>query len=381
MDTKRVVKPPIRFGEFITLPNVRQQRELNKAKRQQERLGASDSLLNLSAEPPVFDDTDINELKRIMYEAMDLYQDADSIYDSQSSSDEQIERYKGIKDAELGKLSDMARIIYKKRFGQITKDWKNIREFFTNRIKNTKACNDVIGNFKKTKDNCWICGFPMLMTTDPTKRGFSAQCEHVFPIAQAVFFADLYNKSNKDDPVVKAEYRWAHKVCNAVKTDTHFVRVKGEGVSREWYISEDAINDFLDSLYKKSHVYFKQAPNLLKDAISKNYGNREKDVSEWIKKRTIEIKKVSDNVLRSRMSVSTDICDGPRWNSSLYMLYRCAELINRRTDNPNPRRTPLPGEETKRGKTKRKSSPKIPDAKRQRAGETKRTRPTQKRIH
>jgi hypothetical protein len=45
---------------------------------------------------------------------------------------------------------------------------------------------------------CWICGFKIQgKRKEVPLNGYTVECEHVFPIAQAVFFIDLFRGSSE----------------------------------------------------------------------------------------------------------------------------------------------------------------------------------------
>jgi len=95
----------------------------------------------------------------------------------------------------------------------------------------TTQCQNTIGTY----DNCWICGGGI------SSGNFGPECEHVFPIAQALVFTGLYehklfeqisDNENLSDAAayisgLKKEYKWAHKICNQVKNDSHFITYDG----------------------------------------------------------------------------------------------------------------------------------------------------------
>ena len=111
-------------------------------------------------------------------------------------------------------------------------------------------CNNVIG--KADGQNCWICGG--LVQPGADNEGLQPECEHVFPIAQALVFTGLYEHSFFDslsDAVsesykvgLQMEYRWAHQICNQVKNDTHFITLS-DGI---FSINDTKIKNFLNKL-------------------------------------------------------------------------------------------------------------------------------------
>lgn len=127
-------------------------------------------------------------------------------------------------------------------------DGKKVRDIWEKDIPKTQ-CINAIGPSDNYK--CWLCGtefYKELAALTPI-------CEHILPIAQAVFFLELYSKSkplhiiDSDIPeIIKLEYGWAHNICNAVKNDLIFIEqdpTKPEGVVR---INKDAILNFVYKL-------------------------------------------------------------------------------------------------------------------------------------
>jgi hypothetical protein len=112
----------------------------------------------------------------------------------------------------------------------------------------TTQCNNVIGK----PEDCWICGG--IIATDD----LGPECEHVFPIAQALVFTGLYEHSlfeqisdeeNTDltrayISGLKKEYRWAHRICNQVKNDAHFIQYDGTN----FVINDQLIINFIEQL-------------------------------------------------------------------------------------------------------------------------------------
>jgi hypothetical protein len=122
-------------------------------------------------------------------------------------------------------------------------------------------CANTIGPPVFDETPCWICGFPIPSNNAATTAELSPECEHVFPVAQALCFTGLYEsqmfKRLQDDPRlptgsmaeayvagVRLEYDWAHRICNQVKKDTHFVDYDGTN----FIINPERINVFLNSI-------------------------------------------------------------------------------------------------------------------------------------
>lgn len=112
----------------------------------------------------------------------------------------------------------------------------------------TTQCNNVIG----APRDCWICG-GIISTGE-----LGPECEHVFPIAQALVFTGLYEHNlfeqisdeentslaNAYISGLKKEYKWAHRICNQVKNDAHFIEYNGTN----FVINDALIVKFIDQL-------------------------------------------------------------------------------------------------------------------------------------
>lgn len=196
-----------------------------------------------------------------------------------------------IRDFELKGLTAFATAIYTAEgVANIKKTWgeKNgLRRYFENY--QGDQCKGVVRPaFRGGVSNCWICGFKIPLVK-PRKRGekasgYSLECEHVFPIAQAIFFIDLHRGGPVNDEIrerLAPEYDWSHRVCNQIKNDDHFVTVEGEGNNRKWVIAGGTkIRDFLRKIYDRSSSYFagtRTDPNMLQRDVV--------DVDAWIAQR------------------------------------------------------------------------------------------------
>ena len=135
----------------------------------------------------------------------------------------------------------------------ITKNYGSVRQG----IEVTGAvtqCMQVIGGHRNQL--CWICGVAIDMNVDL----LSPECEHIFPIAQAIAFTGLFSSSlykslqdTQRTPYIdglKLEYAWAHKICNRVKSATHFIKlVKDPTTGLAGYVIDDTlITSFLDAI-------------------------------------------------------------------------------------------------------------------------------------
>jgi len=133
----------------------------------------------------------------------------------------------------------------------IKKQHTTLRAFFE-RSTPTTQCMKTVGSPQNRL--CWICGTKIFTKDSPL--GLTPECEHVFPIAQALVFTGLYEhdlfEQLKDDgnanPYVaglRIEYDWAHQICNQVKNDSHFIQYS---VQEGFTIDPSKIATFLTNL-------------------------------------------------------------------------------------------------------------------------------------
>jgi hypothetical protein len=149
----------------------------------------------------------------------------------------------------------------------------------------TTQCGNTIGDAVDGVSVCWLCGYVIDMSVDALR----PECEHVLPVGQALVFLDLYKHSiHKGDiskeleKMLKLEYRWAHSVCNRIKSDTNFLGFNKLG---EPIILERVIRDYLTEIYSKS------------DEI-KGLVGRGKIVNEWINSRFADISKQLNGIIK-----------------------------------------------------------------------------------
>ena len=141
----------------------------------------------------------------------------------------------------------LKQILGEETVGCLQKNHATLRDFFERSTPSTQ-CGNIIG----APDICWICGGGI----DTGELG--PECEHVFPIAQALVFTGLYEHNlfeqiadeedkNLTDAYVsglRKEYRWAHRICNQVKNDSHFITYN----ESEFDIDNGKIGEFINSI-------------------------------------------------------------------------------------------------------------------------------------
>ncbi len=170
----------------------------------------------------------------------------------------------------------------------------------------TTQCNNVLKStplvFGQTK--CWICGFTIPNNTDPALR---PECEHVFPIAQALFFIGLYSNEHKDDvdylEKLKLEYGWSHSVCNQIKNDSHFIEhTSGDETQSRWFVKQTKINDFINDILVRGNKYGKGADKLKKLIIDSG-----KTIPKWTSERSEHIKQRSEAILKTILPTNENL--------------------------------------------------------------------------
>lgn len=150
-------------------------------------------------------------------------------------------------------------------------------------------CIETIGDAHVAKD-CWICGFPLdLRSPHQRSNELKPSCDHVLPIAQAVFFLGLYSTRHRTEhenthgnfkkKILTLEYAWSHLGCNIEKQ--HIVLIK-ETIHNDapiWSPNEHNISKMLTDIVKSSHT------NEVKEQITRYEGG----VHQWLKHRKEKI--------------------------------------------------------------------------------------------
>jgi len=197
-----------------------------------------------------------------------------------------------------------------------------------------QQCNNTIGSVEWGVTPCWICGsvIPNMSVeeervhtirgkpdNDKRKHPLSPECEHVFPVAQALCFTGLYEHElftdmQKTAPTkkgayiegLKKEYRWAHRICNQVKNDTHFIKIEGghPGEAGKFTYNNDTARILLQSILESGEYQWPPLPNTKKQEVDKfarvgrtkggviitnHLGGRR--TPEWIRGRIVDIGK------------------------------------------------------------------------------------------
>lgn len=193
-------------------------------------------------------------------------------------------------------------------------------------------CDNVVGGYISGETPCWICGIPIESTNDQYYL-LAPECEHIFPIAQALIFTGLYATpiydsfkltKDKDNYVkeLRKEYRWAHRICNQVKNDTHFISFNDK--TKKFFTDTEKINEFLlnlettdtfgggSELCKKIGEFYKE------NKLTKDYEIVYDDNDFDIKSKTIlnnyniqnpSSQKLGEDILLKRMSRVQEVCN------------------------------------------------------------------------
>jgi hypothetical protein len=154
-------------------------------------------------------------------------------------------------------------------------------------------CNNTIGP-ATNNTLCWLCGIRVNLSKNG-KHGMKPICEHVLPIAQAVFFLGLYSTRTVrpsegmpviSDEIIKLEYDWSHEVCNGEKSNVVLIKEETlpDGTPR-WAPDTDAITGLLNKIENSVRT----DSGTLKKLISRTpgwLGKRETAIFERVKKVT-----------------------------------------------------------------------------------------------
>ena len=181
----------------------------------------------------------------------------------------------------------------------LKREYGSLRDFFETSSPTTQ-CNQTIRSVNPQTTECWICGGKI--TGYPGAGEFkllelTPECEHVFPIAQALCFAglyetQLYNQISEREGVdnaeayrrgVSYEYRWAHRICNQIKNDTHFIVYNDNRFSID--------DGMLDSFLRDLQTTNKYGSGKL---LMKYVGGKPND---WLVERKAEMNATSDIII------------------------------------------------------------------------------------
>jgi hypothetical protein len=208
-------------------------------------------------------------------------------------------------EIELRPLTDMVTRMYTSDFVKfVTKKHGTLRHFYET-SSTTTQCNNTTGHVLSDVTPCWICGF-IIPNVNDQYHAFYPECEHVFPIAQAIFFIGLYTNDVKDNAEyvkkLRLEYDWSHRVCNQIKNDSHFIEHRIDHPDGRWGINTDKIKAFLNDILVRGNKYG-GGDILLKQQIQK----AGMTINTWIDRRTAVIQQRCSDILRTIEPENEDI--------------------------------------------------------------------------
>jgi hypothetical protein len=160
-------------------------------------------------------------------------------------------------------------------------------------------CNATIGEFKPGQP-CYICGFPIQnkIGAPGAISGLTPECEHILPVAQVILLYDMFHPADAktakqrielatekpieeraaaledaiaanaaDKEFFSREYRWAHEICNQVKTNDNIISYK----AGTFILDKQKLEALLRSIYDSNEAGHVE----LKGLIDTKYGGFE----------------------------------------------------------------------------------------------------------
>jgi hypothetical protein len=116
---------------------------------------------------------------------------------------------------------------------------------------------------------CYICGFAM--GAIEVKNGLSPECEHILSVAQAILLyklfqpGDLDKKPDEEKAFFSREYKWAHEICNQVKSDNNIISYT-EDPPRGFSLDNNKLRALLENIYAEQRRGSDKIKELVKDA-------------------------------------------------------------------------------------------------------------------
>lgn len=218
--------------------------------------------------------------------------------------------------AELEPLTNMITRLFGREFVQfVIEKYGSLRKFYETSTPTTQ-CKNVIGKLEPNKTDCWICGFKIL-NVGHQYDAFAPECEHVFPIAQALFFIGLYSSGVQTNSAfmstLKLEYGWTHRVCNQIKNDSHFIEHNIANPDGRWMVNKNKIKLFLNDILSRGNMYDRGA-----DKIRLEIQNIGKTVNTWIDEQTEKIYQRCQSIIGRITPI----------NENLWILSTISDLAN-----------------------------------------------------
>lgn len=119
----------------------------------------------------------------------------------------------------------------------------------------TTQCMNTIGTPEEA-GTCWICGFPF----DNDIPYMRPNCDHILPVAQAVFFLGLYStrkvipteKQDLKDTIYTLEYAWSHSGCNILKSNIVLIKETIDPTTKtpKWVVDSTNVEKLLRTIEK-----------------------------------------------------------------------------------------------------------------------------------
>jgi len=201
-------------------------------------------------------------------------------------------------DVVTAKMSDLINQLYGRK---IVDEWKvsakrprRGRDIYEVDDATTQCMNTIRG--PEEAPGCWICGFAF----DRNIESMRPNCDHILPVAQAVFFLGLYSTrkvtpteiQKLNDTIYHLEYAWAHSACNIQKSNMIFINETEDPVLKtpQWTVNTTSIEELLQKIEKGT------AAGLL--PIQKQIVDSTKWHTSRLKSITDKVKKITDFISR-----------------------------------------------------------------------------------
>lgn len=175
--------------------------------------------------------------------------------------------------------------------------WKNAVRKIYESMSPRNQCKLTIGNTTQEK-TCWICGFKF----DNRYQPMLPACEHVLPIAQAIFFLGLYstrdrlNDVDTGNIIFQLEYEWAHRGCNLVKGDRVLIREDIDLTHNTpvWKVDSSKVEELLTDIMTTKTIQLGTIQRQIAVDPTKWLENNKKSMGDRLQKVTDFISRPSD---------------------------------------------------------------------------------------
>lgn len=151
--------------------------------------------------------------------------------------------------------------------------------------KRTEQCRSGAGG---EEGQCWICG--MAIDPEASHMGYdqgAPECEHIFPIINAVQVLSLYSEeavtsgqvSRAEQNKYSMEYAWAHSHCNQLKSDDLYLRsIDSETIAPDTKKWDDLLTKIIT---KPRGGKFKEASEEFVQKLNSHIQNYPGGMSGW----------------------------------------------------------------------------------------------------